>query len=89
MFASVGAVIGATVPEKMLGFFREEMPHAWFLCPGIGAQGGSMEEVLSVRKDGIGVIIPVSRAVLYTSSDNDYRTAAVDAMMELFEGQKV
>jgi orotidine-5'-phosphate decarboxylase len=88
MFASVGAVIGATVPEQMLGFFREEMPHAWFLCPGVGAQGGDMEEVLSVRKDGIGVIIPVSRSVLFASSDNDYREAAVDAMMELFEAQQ-
>ncbi len=88
MFASIGAVIGATVPEKMLGFFREEMPHAWFLCPGVGAQGGSMEEVLSVRKDGIGVIIPVSRAVLYASDGDDYREAALEAMMQLYEGQK-
>jgi orotidine-5'-phosphate decarboxylase len=86
-FSSVGAVIGATVPEGMLGFFREEMPHAWFLCPGVGAQGGSMAEVLKVRKDGIGVLIPVSRSVLYASREDDYISAARKEMQKLWEMQ--
>ena len=87
-FASIGAVIGATVPKKMLAFFREEMPHAWFLCPGVGAQGGSMDEVLGVRKDGIGVLIPVSRSVLYASDGKDFAQAAQEEMQKLFELQK-
>jgi orotidine-5'-phosphate decarboxylase len=37
--ADVGAVTGATRPE-MLGRLRELMPHAIFLLPGVGAQGG-------------------------------------------------
>ena len=38
----VGAVTGATRPEH-LGRLRELMPHAVFLLPGIGAQGGRVE----------------------------------------------
>jgi orotidine-5'-phosphate decarboxylase len=38
----VGAVTGATRPEH-LGRLRELMPHAIFLLPGIGAQGGSVD----------------------------------------------
>ncbi len=86
-FSSVGAVLGATLPAGMLAFFREEMPHAWFLCPGVGAQGGSMEEVLSVRKDGLGVLIPVSRSVLYASQGDDFLKAARGEMQKLWEMQ--
>jgi orotidine-5'-phosphate decarboxylase len=40
----VGAVTGATKPEH-LGRLRELMPHAVFLLPGVGAQGGRVEEL--------------------------------------------
>ena len=40
--SSVGAVCGATRPEH-LGRLRELMPHAVFLLPGVGAQGGTVE----------------------------------------------
>ncbi len=75
MLASVGAVIGATIEPEFLKFFREEMPHAWFLCPGVGAQGGSISAVKAVQVDGLGVIVPVSRAVLYASSGEDFAQA--------------
>jgi orotidine-5'-phosphate decarboxylase len=42
--ADVGAVTGATRPE-MLGRLRELMPHAIFLLPGVGAQGGDVAEL--------------------------------------------
>ena len=75
MLSSVGAVIGATIEPEFLKFFREEMPHAWFLCPGVGAQGGSIDAVKAVQVDGLGVLIPVSRAVLYASSGEDFAQA--------------
>lgn len=87
-FASIGAVIGATIDPKFLAFFREEMPHAWFLCPGVGAQGGDMKVVLNVRRDGLGVLIPVSRSILYASNGTDYKEAAETEMKSLFEAQK-
>jgi orotidine-5'-phosphate decarboxylase len=42
--SSVGAVTGATRPEH-LSRLRELMPHAIFLLPGVGAQGGRVDEL--------------------------------------------
>ena len=42
--SALGAVTGATRPEH-LGRLRELMPHAVFLLPGVGAQGGRVEEL--------------------------------------------
>jgi orotidine-5'-phosphate decarboxylase len=42
--SDVGAVVGATAPGR-LGALRERMPHAVFLLPGVGAQGGRVEEL--------------------------------------------
>lgn len=86
-WSSVGAVVGATQGEK-LHYFRKKLPHTWFLAPGVGAQGGSMEEVLSVAQDGLGVLIPVSRAVLYASIDDDFTSQGQHVMKTLWETQK-
>ncbi len=88
MLSSVGAVIGATIEPEFLKFFREEMPHAWFLCPGVGAQGGSIDAVKDTQVDGLGVIIPVSRSVLYASDGKDYAKAARVEMENLWEALK-
>jgi orotidine-5'-phosphate decarboxylase len=42
--ADVGAVLGATEPEH-LARARELLPHAIFLLPGVGAQGGRVEDL--------------------------------------------
>ena len=84
--ASIGAVVGATL-EGALSFFREEMPHAWILAPGVGAQGGSLEEALKIRQDGLGLLIPVSRAVLYAGDGKDFLEKSRLALMELYEAQ--
>jgi orotidine-5'-phosphate decarboxylase len=83
MLSSVGAVIGATIEPEFLKFFREEMPHAWFLCPGVGAQGGSIDAVKDVQVDGLGVLVPVSRAVLYASDERDFAEAGRDVLQEM------
>ncbi len=87
-FSSVGAVVGATYPDA-LKFFREEMPHAWILAPGVGAQGGNIEDVLAIRKDGLGVLIPVTRSVLYASDGKDFAERAKEEMGKLWEIQKI
>ncbi len=84
--SSVGAVVGAT-NGPMLSFFREEMPHAWILAPGIGVQGGSMEDALAVQRDGLGLLIPVSRSILYAGKDKDFLEKARMALVELYEAQ--
>jgi orotidine-5'-phosphate decarboxylase len=42
--SDIGAVVGATAPGR-LGALRERMPHAVFLLPGVGAQGGRVEDL--------------------------------------------
>lgn len=87
LFSSVGAVVGATEPGA-LKFFREEMPHTWILAPGVGAQGGDPAEALKIRRGKNGLLIPVSRSVLYASTGDDYKEAAKKEMQKLFDLQK-
>ena len=75
----LGFVVGATQPEA-LATVRALAPGAvdcprWILAPGVGAQGGDLEAALSAGLDaqGSGVIVPVSRTVLYAE---DPRAAA-------------
>jgi len=61
--ADVGAVVGATVPEH-LARARELMPRAVFLLPGIGAQGGRVEDVAPAFAPGrAGGLVTASRSI--------------------------
>ena len=73
---NVGIVVGATHLEAMKKI-RTAAPDMWFLAPGIGAQGGDLESVMKVglRKDGKGLLIPISRAI---SRANNPAKAAAD-----------
>lgn len=61
---NVGLVVGATFPET-LARVRSVVPDMWFLAPGVGAQGGELESALKagLRKDGKGMLLPVSRGI--------------------------
>jgi orotidine-5'-phosphate decarboxylase len=87
-FSAIGAVIGATLNPELIKFFREELPQTWFLCPGVGAQGGNLESVLAVRKNGIGVLVPLSRSILYAGNGKDFAQKSAEAMMEVYEEQQ-
>lgn len=71
-------VVGATQGER-LSNIREIVPDAFLLVPGIGAQGGSLEEVV---KHGLtrecGLIVNASRSILYASSRPDFAVAAAN-----------
>jgi orotidine-5'-phosphate decarboxylase len=61
--SDVGAVVGATVPEH-LERARELMPHAVFLLPGVGAQGGRVEDLGAAFAPGrAGGLIAASRSI--------------------------
>ena len=49
--SDVGAVVGATAPERMEAL-RELMPAAVFLLPGVGAQGGQVEQLSAAFAPG-------------------------------------
>ena len=69
-------VMGATRPEY-LRRAREILPHHFFLVPGVGAQGGSMEEVVRYgANQGGGLLINASRSVIYAGSGPDYAAMA-------------
>jgi uridine monophosphate synthetase len=61
---NIGLVVGATQLEA-LARVRAAAPRLWFLAPGVGAQGGDLEAALraGLRKDGLGMLIPVSRGI--------------------------
>ncbi len=62
-FSDVGAVVGATVPAH-LARARELMPHATFLLPGIGAQGGRVEDLAPAFAPGrAGGLVTASRSI--------------------------
>jgi orotidine-5'-phosphate decarboxylase len=64
--SSLGAVVGATIPVDELGPLRAALPRAWFLMPGVGAQGGSLGAArAAARPDGLGVLPVASRSVLF------------------------
>jgi orotidine-5'-phosphate decarboxylase len=61
--SDVGAVVGATAPGH-LARARELMPHAVFLLPGVGAQGGRVEDLSPAFDPGrAGGLVSASRSI--------------------------
>ncbi len=74
-------VIGATKAEH-LRKVRAVIPEHFLLVPGVGTQGGSVEEVMThgAIPGEIGLLINASRSILYASSDKHFaKTAASEA----------
>ena len=68
-------VVGATRPEQ-LGEARKKVPQAFLLVPGVGAQGGSVEEVARFGLNGqCGLLVNSSRGILYAAGP----AASIDA----------
>ena len=78
---NVGLVVGATYPDAIAAV-RAAAPDAWFLVPGIGAQGGDLEATLAagLRADGAGLIINASRGVCAAADMRAAATALRDAI---------
>jgi orotidine-5'-phosphate decarboxylase len=71
-YGVAGAVVGATYPEQ-LSELRAEMPHAWFLVPGFGSQGGSAADVAGAfDAAGSGAIVNNSRGIIFAHSRPPY-----------------
>lgn len=76
-------VVGATRPEYFADI-RKYTPNHFYLVPGVGAQGGSLEEVCKYGlNEEVGLLINSSRAIIYASSEEDFAERAAD------EAQKV
>ncbi len=87
-------VVGATKAE-MLTDVRAIIPEHFLLVPGVGAQGGSLEEVCKYGlNSSCGLLVNSSRQIIYASSETDYAQAArkeaakVQSEMEFILKQK-
>jgi orotidine-5'-phosphate decarboxylase len=64
--------VGATYPNQ-LSELRAAMPHAWFLVPGFGSQGGMAADVAGgFDESGLGAIVNNSRGIIFAHSQPDY-----------------
>ncbi len=74
-------VVGAT-KSAYLQQVRQMVPNHFLLIPGVGAQGGSLEEVSKhglIKRD-CGLLVNLSRSIIYVSTGEDFaETAAVEA----------
>lgn len=79
-YSDLGAVVGATYPDEVT-HLRQLLPNSLFLMPGIGYQGGDMTLLENAfDNNGLGVIIPCSRAINYAyesvhSSEQEVKNA--------------
>jgi orotidine-5'-phosphate decarboxylase len=72
-------VIGATRAEAFANV-RRILPDHFLLVPGVGAQGGSLKEVYQQGKNQeVGLLVNVSRAVIYASDQADFAMKAREA----------
>lgn len=69
-------VVGATQAEEFVNI-REIIPDHFLLVPGVGAQGGSLKDISekAMNKD-CGILVNVSRAIIYASGGEDFADAA-------------
>lgn len=76
-YGNCSLVLGATYPEQ-LAEVRKLAPDLPFLIPGVGAQGGDLEQTVKNGLDarGAGIIINASRSIIYASSGADFAEAA-------------
>jgi orotidine-5'-phosphate decarboxylase len=69
-------VVGATRAEE-IAKVRALAPNNFFLVPGVGAQGGSLDEVVKYgANDECGLLVNSSRGIIYASRGKDFAIAA-------------
>ena len=81
-------VVGAT-QGRMFEDIRKIIPTHFLLVPGVGAQGGSLEEVAKYGlTDDCGLIVYSSRGIIYASNGEDYAEVAGEKAKELQQQMK-
>lgn len=76
-------VVGATRAEG-IGEVRKIAPDHFFLVPGVGAQGGSLEDVTNYGwNHDCGLLVNSSRGIIYASQGDDFAEAASSAAQNL------
>lgn len=76
-------VVGATKAEYFKEI-RKIIPNSFLLVPGVGAQGGNLQDVCKYgMSDNIGLLINSSRGIIYASNDENFAKEAAKKASEL------
>ncbi|MBC5993315.1 orotidine-5'-phosphate decarboxylase [Pontibacter cellulosilyticus] len=76
-------VVGATQAEYIQRV-RQIVPEHFLLVPGVGAQGGSLEEISRLgMNQRCGLLVNSSRSIIYASSGRDFAEKAREAALEI------
>jgi len=76
-------VVGAT-KASFLTDIRALIPDSFLLVPGVGAQGGSLEEVCKYGMNNqVGLLINSSRGIIYSSNNDDFAEAAAESAKKI------
>lgn len=75
-------VVGATRPEYFKEI-RKIVPNHFLLVPGVGAQGGDLDEVMqNGLNENYGLLINSSRSIIFASTEEDFALKAGDSAKE-------
>ena len=82
-------VVGATKPQY-IEKIRELIPNHFLLMPGVGAQGGDLNEICKYAiNDNIGVLVNSSRSIIYASQEKNFADKAASEATKLQEKMKI
>ncbi len=81
-------VVGATKAEYFKEI-RKIVPNSFLLVPGVGAQGGNLQDVCKYgMSDNVGLLINSSRGIIYAGNDEDFAKSAALKASELQKQMK-
>ncbi|WP_298896836.1 orotidine-5'-phosphate decarboxylase [uncultured Psychroserpens sp.] len=81
-------VVGATKAEYLRDI-RQIIPDSFLLVPGVGAQGGNLQDVCKYgMNDSVGLLINSSRGIIYASQGDDFAQAAAQKAEDLQQQMK-
>jgi orotidine-5'-phosphate decarboxylase len=82
-------VVGATKAEYFAEI-RKIVPNSFLLVPGVGAQGGNLQDVCKYgMSDNVGLLINSSRGIIYASTNEDFAQAAANSAKDLQQQMEV
>ncbi|HNP32945.1 MAG TPA: orotidine-5'-phosphate decarboxylase [Flavobacterium sp.] len=82
-------VVGATKAEYFTEI-RKIIPDSFILVPGVGAQGGSLQEVCKYgMNENVGLLINSSRGIIYASKGNDFAEKAREEALKMQQEMEV
>ena len=82
-------VVGATKAEYFKSI-REIVPNHFLLVPGVGAQGGNLQDVCKYGLiEDIGLLINSSRGIIYAGNDENFAAKAQEQALELQQQMEI